>query len=128
MIAYLAVYFGITYIFTLAIGYQQAKTPPGLPPGRAVGSDSDVYSILAVSAVCLQAFVCVVALKGTIWFPAAALFLAFTLLCHHTMIHWRSRFEGETCSCAPFQCIDISNHETWVVAALVAGFVSLLRI
>ena len=128
MLAYLAVYFGITYLFTLAMGYQQATTHGGLPSGKTAGSDSDVCSILAVSAVCLQAFVCLVALQGTIWFPAAALFLAFTLLCHHTIVHWRSRFEGETCSCAPFQLKDISNHETWVVAALVAALVSLLKI
>jgi hypothetical protein len=48
-------------------------------------------------------------------------------VCHHTIIHWRSRFEGETCSCGPFQCKDISNHETWVVASAVAALVSALH-
>ena len=79
MLAYLAVYCGITYLFTLAMDYQQTRTNVGLPSGKTAGSDSDVCSILAVSAVCIQAFVCLIALKGTIWFPAAALFFAFTL-------------------------------------------------
>ena len=34
MLAYLAVYFGITYLFTLAMGYQQASTHGGLPSGK----------------------------------------------------------------------------------------------
>jgi hypothetical protein len=45
-------------------------------------------------------------------------------LCCHTNIHWGSRFEGGTCSCAQLQCKDVSNHETWVVVALVAGLTS----
>ena len=128
MLAYLAVYFVVTYFFTLAMGYKQAMSHQGLPGTGPVDSDADVCSILAVAAVCMQAFVCLVGLHGSAWFPAAAFFLAFTLLCHHTIIHWGSRFEGETCSCAPFQCKDICNHETWVVATLVAGLISLLRI
>ena len=71
-----------------------------------------------------QAAVSVAALGGSGAFPPAAALVAVTLLCHHTLIHWRSRFEGEACSCAPFQCKDVSNHETWVVAALVAAAVS----
>ena len=76
----------------------------------------------------LQAVISVAALGGSEWFPAAALWLAITLLAHHTVIHWNSRFEDETCSCAPFQCKDVSNHETWVVASLVAGTVSLANL
>ena len=128
MIGYLIMYFIVTFLFTLAMGYQQCRTSAGLPGSKPAGSNSDICSILAVSAMCLQACVCVMAFQGNHFFPVAALFLAFTLLCHHAIIHWTSRFEGETCSCAPFQCKDISNHETWVVAALVAGLVSALHI
>ena len=119
-------YFVLTYLTTLFLGYLQ--TPAGLPSTQAETTNSEVYSILAVAAVCVQAFVSVVSLGGTAFFPAAALFVAFTLLCHHAIIHRRSRFEGEHCSCAPFQCKDICNHETWVVAASTSAIVSLLHL
>ena len=122
----LVTYFAFTYLLTLFLGYLQ--TPAGLPTTQAETTNSEVYSILAVAAVCIQAFVSIVALGGTALFPPAALFVAFTLLCHHAIIHRRSRFEGETCSCAPFQGKDVCNHETWVVAASVAAIISLLHI
>jgi hypothetical protein len=129
MLVILAVYFGFTFLTTLYLGYLQTQSSGGAdsltePFQRLINMES----LLAVSAVCVQAFVSIVLLNGTVWFPAAAVFLAFTLLCHHAVIHRNSRFQGETCSCAPFQCKDVSNHETWVVAALVAAFVSLLRL
>ena len=83
---------------------------------------------MAVTLIGIQAAVSVLSLHATSAFPAAAVFVAFTLLCHHTIIHRHSRFEGERCSCAPFQCKDVSNHETWVVAALVAAAVSQFRV
>ena len=88
----------------------------------------ELYGLVAVSLIGIQASVSVIVLRGTSAFPPAALFVAFTLLCHHAIIHWNSRFEGETCSCAPFQCKDVSNHETWIVASLVAAMVSLLHV
>ncbi len=95
-----------------------------------VGEDADnkTYGLLAVSLIGIQALVSVIALHSTASFPPAAVFVALTLLCHHSVIHRRSRFEGEQCSCAPFQCKDVSNHETWVVAALVAAVVSGLGV
>lgn len=125
MTAILIAYFVLTFLATLLLGYLQ--TPSSLPTGQT-DSRAEVYSTLAVTAVSVQAFVSIMFLRGTAWFPVAAVLLAFTLLCHHAIIHRNSRFEGETCSCAPFQCKDISNHETWVVAALVAGAVSLLHL
>jgi hypothetical protein len=124
----LLTYLGLTYLFTLALGYLQ--TPTVLPSSQpdSNSKNSEIYSTLAVAAICVQAFVSIVSLGGTAWFPAAAAFAAFTLICHHSIIHRNSRFEGETCSCAPFQCKDACNHETWVVAALVASFISLLHI
>lgn len=86
------------------------------------------WGLLAVSLIAIQALVSVLTLHGTASFPPAAVFVALTLLCHHSVIHRRSRFEGEVCSCAPFQCKDVSNHETWVVASLVAAAVSGLGV
>jgi hypothetical protein len=64
--AYLVVYFVITYrqLFTLAMGYLQDRTSAG-HWGKPAGSDSDIGSIPAVSAVCMQAFVCVMAFQGS---------------------------------------------------------------
>ena len=118
-LAILLVYFALTFVATVWLGYLQT------PVGEA---DRGEYAIAAITALCVQALVSVFSLAWTGWFPAAAVWLAFTLLCHHAMIHRNSQFEGEQCSCAPFQCKDIGNHETWVVAALVAGLISLLRV
>lgn len=118
-LAILLVYFALTFVATVWLGYLQT------PVGEA---DRGEYAIAAITALCVQALVSVFSLAWTGWFPAAAVWLAFTLLCHHAMIHRNSHFEGEQCSCAPFQCKDIGNHETWVVAALVAGLISLLRV
>jgi hypothetical protein len=126
MPAFLLIYFIITYIITLTLGYLQ--TPAGLPSTQAETTNSEVYSILAVAAVCVQAFVSIATLSGTSAFPLAALFVAFTLLCHHAIIHRRSRFEGEVCSCAPFQVKDVCNHETWIVASIVASIISVLHL
>lgn len=117
-------YLALTYLFTLFLGYKQV--PSSLPTEMAAHSEDHMgmYSTWAVSAIGIQALITVIALWGTGWFPLGALFVAFTLLSHHTIIHRYSRFEDESCSCAPFQCKDVSNHETWVVAALVAGLVS----
>ena len=126
MAALILAYFIFTYLLTLLLGYLQ--TPVGLPSTQSENTNSEVYSILAVAAVCVQAFVSMAVFSGTDVFPLAALFVAFNLLCHHTIIHRRSRFEGEVCSCAPFQGKDVCNHETWVVAALVASIISLLHL
>jgi len=114
-------YLGITYLFTLVMGYLQVRA-------EIDSSDSSTCSIIAITAVCAQGGRdrCRVVRHRLV--PAGSTFLSFTLLSHHTIIHWRSRFRGETCSCAPFQCKDISNHETWVVAGIVAAVVSWLRI
>ncbi len=126
MPALVAVYFGFTFLLTLTLGYLQ--TPFRLPGAMDAPHSGNIESILAVLAVCVQAFVSIVLLGGTVWFPPAAGFFSLTLLCHHAIIHRHSRFEGETCSCAPFQCKDVSNHETWVVAGLVAAGISLLHL
>ncbi len=120
MLAGLLVYFGLSFIFIIGLGYLQSA--------QHETHISGVYSIMAIITICVQASVSIILLRGTELFPVASLFLAFTLLCHHAVIHRDSHFEGETCSCAPFQCKDVSNHETWVVAAIVAGIISFMNI
>ena len=115
-------YFVPSYILIIVFGYLQ--THVCLPNTQVDTRTSEVYSVLGLALICIQAFVSVVIFSGTALFPLAALFLAFTLLCHHAVIHRNSRFEGEACSCSLFQLKDISNHETWVMASLVAAVVS----
>ena len=119
----LLVFLGLTFAITMALGVAQTSREP-----PEEGENRSEYSTTAVIVVCVQALVTLVMLGGTGWFWLGALWLGFTLVCHHTIIHWRSRFEGEACSCAPFQCKDIANHETWVVAACACAIVSGFRV
>ena len=129
MLTVVLMYFGLSFLLTLLLGYLQTPESPLLSQGNHHETgNAGMYSMLAVTAVIVQAFVSIMVGMMTPFFPIAAAFLAFTLLCHHAVIHRHSRFEGETCSCAPFQCKDVSNHETWVVASLVAGLVSFLNL
>ena len=135
MLPYLPELFALIYILVMALGLLQSPPLALLLPKNPTPEDaadqahnSKVYGAIAVSIIAAQAIIAVATLAGTEAFPAAAAFVAFTLLSHHTIIHWRSRFEGETCSCAPFQCKDISNHETWVITALVAAGLSYFNI
>jgi hypothetical protein len=133
MLLIILAYFASTYIFTLVIGYLQ--TPYNHPDCRIESQtlatqteNSAWYSSLAVTAICIQAFISIILFQGTGGFPVAAVFLAFTLLSHHAVIHRNSDFSHETCSCIAFQCKDISNHETWVVSSIIAGVVSLAHL
>jgi hypothetical protein len=81
MLALVAVYFGFTFLLTLTLGYLQ--TPFRLPGAMDAPHSGNIESILAVLAVCVQAFVSIVLLGGTVWFPPAAGFFSLTLLCHH---------------------------------------------
>ena len=133
------VYFACSFLFIMALGLLQEPIQMGeaaapLPVHAKTEASSGeenpkaFWGLLAVSLIAVQALVSVLTLHGTASFPPAAVFVALTLLCHHSVIHRRSRFEGEACSCAPFQCKDVSNHETWVVASLVAAVVSGLGV
>ena len=124
IIAYLCFSFLLVMIF----GYLQTAIRAQDYHPEDHSSKSMVYSALVIALIILQAAVSTALLRGTVWFTPAAIFLSFTLLCHHTVIHRHSRFEGETCSCAPFQCKDVSNHETWVVASNVAAAVSFFHV
>lgn len=111
-------YYGLTFVFVMWMGWKQSHEEEG----------KQTFENAAVVALIGQAAVTFSLLGWTGWFGLGVLWLAITLLCHHAIVHWNSKFEGETCSCAPFQCKDVRNHETWVVACVVACLVSVLRI
>jgi hypothetical protein len=98
-------------ILILFLGYKQNKF-------------LDAYCISAVVLIILLAAVFVFFVGRTDMFPLAALYIAFLLLMHHGVVHRVDDFSEEKCGCALFQCKDVSNHETWVVAAATAGVVS----
>ena len=126
MLAVLWVYFGINFFLVLMLGYLQTRVK--LLDGVDDTRTTELYAWFANVCLIVQAFVSAGVLAGTGWFPVAGVILAFTLLCHHAVIHRNSRFDDEQCSCAPFQLKDICNHETWVVASLVASLISVFGV
>jgi hypothetical protein len=133
MLSLIIAYFLLTFVFTLVLGFLQ--TPNHTNDCRiesqtlvAQNENAAWYSSLAIITICTQAFMSIVLFHGTVMFPVSAVFLAFTLLSHHAVIHRNSDFSNETCSFIAFQCKDVSNHETWVVASIVAGLVSLAHL
>lgn len=75
----------------------------------------------AVAMVAYAVFI-VAVLQNEIHFSACCLSLAIVIWIHHILIHWESDFTGQWTFCT-FQLKDISNHETWIVACVVAGTV-----
>jgi hypothetical protein len=74
-------------------------------------------SLLAVMAVFL--------LHGTPLFPPAAFAIAVLIGLHMMISHYNTADEDR---CAPFRCGRESSHRTWIVASVVAGAVSALRL
>jgi hypothetical protein len=129
MLIVVLVYFGLSFLFILLLGYLQIPEPPPLahdnPPETKYAA---IYRNLALAALTMQGVVSVVVGMGTPLFPVAAAFLALTLLCHHAVVDRYSCSEDESWWWFPFQYKDVSNHDTWVVVSLVAGLVSYLRV
>ncbi len=115
----LLTWYAIAFLLTLWCGFQQ--TP-------ADQEQRVEYANLAVSLFIVQAYITLFSLAWTGLFVLGAAWLALCLLCHHAVIHRNSRFDGQTCACSCFQLKDIMNHETWIVAALTAGLISVLRV
>lgn len=112
---HVAVFFVCIAIVVFFLGYNQKEK-------------LDSYSIAAVSLIALLAGATVTFLGGSPYFPAAALSTALILLVHHAIVHRATDFGEEKCSCAPFQCKDVSNHETWVVASVTAALISFFNV
>jgi hypothetical protein len=96
--------------------------------GTKQDKNLDKACIAAMSLVGLFAVITVIFLHGTPYFSLGAFATAILLLLHHAIVHRTSEFADEKCSCAPFQCKDVGNHETWIVAAITAGLISLFQI
>ena len=99
-----------------------------LPLGSFQREKMDRFSIGAITLIVLLALAGTGMLGWTPYFPLAAATIALVLLGHHVVVHSSDDFNDEACGCACFQCKDVSNHETWVVAALVAAAVSGLGV
>lgn len=116
--------FGLAGSLMLCLGYAEKRAAER----DETHEEARPYSLAAVAVFVIQALLSIVLFGGSVLFPLAAVYLAFIILVHHAIIHYNSKFEGETCSCAPFQLKDVCNHETWVVASLVAAVVSFARL
>jgi hypothetical protein len=116
------VYIVCSFLVIITLGYLQTRRT--LESLESQPSDSACYGTAALVLLVVQAVVSVALYAGSGIFPIVALAMAFTLICHHAVIHRNSNFEEESCSCICFQCKDVSNHETWAVASLVAAIVS----
>lgn len=112
---HILVFFICVSIVVLFLGYMQAGA-------------LDRYSIAGISLICLLALVSVGVLGGTEFFAPTAFYIALLLLLHHAIIHRTTDFGEEKCACAVFQCKDVKNHETWVVASVTAGVVSFFNV
>ena len=86
----------------------------------------DRFCLTAIFLLCVLAATSVVVLHGTNLFPASAFALAALLIAHRSIVTFPPDLDAaesvpSTCASA---ARDVSNHSTWVVAALVAGVVS----
>ena len=112
---HVAVFFLCIAILVFFLGYKQKDK-------------LDAYSIAAVSLLLLLAGATVTFLGGTPYFPVGAICVALIILILHTIVHRATDFIEEKCGCAPFQCKDVSNHETWVVASVTAALISFFNV
>jgi len=92
----------------------------------------DRYSIGAITLLASLAIASVILLRGTIMFPASALSLALLMLIHRSIVNFAQNSDllpqPAAQQCIPFRAADASHHETWIVAAVTAGVVSLLKL
>ena len=86
-------------------------------------STSFLFSTLTVASAAL--------LLGTIFFSGAALALALLLVVHRAIVYIANTnpdLPAEPSCSVMFRCSDACHHKTWVVAALTAAVVSILRL
>ena len=90
-------------------------------------SVTDKYGIASTVLFVLVSVAGTIMLHGTLMFPAAAFALSLLLCVHHIIASFNveeipshfTLFQGKS---------DTAYHETWIVAALVAGIVSVFKL
>jgi predicted tellurium resistance membrane protein TerC len=88
---------------------------------------TDRYGIAAIVIFALLATCSIVMLHGTILFAAAAFAVALLVAVHHIIVGFNSEDTPERCTL--FQGKPSSSfHELCIVAAVVAGTVSMLKL
>ena len=112
MIHFLALFVTVS-ILVIFLGTKQQKP-------------SDRYCIAAALLIALLGITAVALLHGQVMFPPAAFAIALLIGAHHMVTHYNSQAEEDLC--VPFRCGRDSPHRTWIVAAVVAGTTSALRI
>ena len=88
---------------------------------------TDRYGIAAIAIFALLAVASTALLHGTVFFAAAAFALALLVAVHHIITNFSSEDAPERCTL--FQGRPSSSfHELCIVAAVVAGIVSMLKL
>ena len=94
---------------------------------------SAIFALVITAGVCRYDFVANVlfvaqaVLSFLVWklFAFGAFSLAVMLHVHHIIIHWDTDFSDQI-TFMTLQLRDVSNHETWIVASLVAALIFLI--
>ena len=87
----------------------------------------DKYGIMALVLFTVLAITGTVLLQGTVFFPATAFAMALLVGVHHIIVNFNSEEAPERCSLFQGKQ-EGSYHEMWIVACVVAGVVSTLRL
>lgn len=89
----------------------------------------DRYGVAAIALFALLALTGALLLHGTVFFSAAAFALALLLCVHHVISNFNNGPEfAERCTLFQSTAKEPSWQETWIVASIVAGVVSMLRL
>ena len=111
------VFFAAITILVIFLATKQRKT-------------SDRFCLCAVFLLCVLAVTSVMLLHGTDLFPASAFALGVLILAHRSIVHFPSELSlvEDPASMCMTAVHEVSNHCTWIVAAFVAGVVSVFRV
>ena len=113
----------IAFFITISVLVMFLGSKQKTPFDRYALSTSLLFSSLTVASAAL--------LQGTLFFPGAALALALLLVVHRAIVHIADinpDLPAEPSWSVLFRCRDACHHETWVIAALTAAVVSVLRL
>jgi membrane protein YdbS with pleckstrin-like domain len=94
--------------------------------GYKQNEENDRWALMANIMFVVAATVVFLVVHDGFWFALNAFALAGVLAVHHGIIHRASDFSQEVTCCCRLQFKDICNHETWIVACVVAGSTAFL--